>query len=307
MKFLSYPFQRKIMLNLAVVGLSFLGSIRCHNKTESPSNHKSVAVPIVNPAAASPPLLRDLPPYGAVTLSRGKPWLFPDYNEFPTYLKDCSCRLVIKIVETGPHPMQSAEPATSRNWSMNGVITITKDDATVDITLTGILELLPDDDMLGRHWCIRSGSLEVSALGSPLVQLTLLNDEENSITIEESGGGGRFIALFMARYAPGPWSLALPNLYRLKLPVDLTDHILAMRLPATSVTDLAPFQPRSTSDFNEDGVLEYSSDFAAYLRDFDLHTPLADMNDDDQWNGDDIDLWIDSFGEDYFAAARRWL
>lgn len=289
-----------LTLNLIVAGVVACNLIGCRNEAQySLGRPNAVAAP--GNAYASMSQERQANSALPERVPRVAPKIFPDYNSFPSSQPDLRCQLDINLVQAHPDPATAAE---SRYWAANGVITILKDDATVDVALSGTLELLKDETPFASHWCIRAGTLDITSVGVLIARLTLLGDDDNAITLQENGEG-KLIALFEDESATG--SQIISRRYHLKLPVALSGNSFVIHLSTTRIGDLGTYRPRVTSDYKEDGVLEYVSDFAAYLRDFDLHTPLADMNDDDQWNGDDIDLWIDSFGEDYFAAARRWL
>lgn len=56
---------------------------------------------------------------------------------------------------------------------------------------------------------------------------------------------------------------------------------------------------RPYTDYNLDGVLDLTTDFAAFIADHGAMIISADINADGEWDQDDIDQWLQHFDEDF--------
>ncbi|MEI6053651.1 MAG: hypothetical protein WCQ44_13180, partial [Opitutaceae bacterium] len=65
-----------------------------------------------------------------------------------------------------------------------------------------------------------------------------------------------------------------------------------------------PYEAWASSDYDASSVLDYESDWAAYIADFNNQDLRADLNSDGVWDQTDIDLWSMHFWSDYNAAQQ---
>lgn len=188
-------------------------------------------------------------------------------------------------------------------WVISGSVTYWEDGVTVTSSVDGQLDLAKDVSVPGgTHWNVISGVVTVTLDDGSSVDMFVTSEEGNSI-FTDSTGSGELNILFENHYSSGPWSAVLPFYNRMRLPVDLTtEEAIVIQTGWVAVADLVPHVPWPASDYNGDGVLDFDTDFAAFMDGLNNQEPLADVNNDGLWNDDDIDLWISRFWEDYHAT-----
>lgn len=88
------------------------------------------------------------------------------------------------------------------------------------------------------------------------------------------------------------------QLYRIDFTFNLLLFAAAMHHVLPTPRTVAPFTPMAHSDYNNDGVLDYITDFTAFLNGYTAQEDRADINVDGVFNQADIDLWIWDFEYD---------
>ena len=74
---------------------------------------------------------------------------------------------------------------------------------------------------------------------------------------------------------------------------------LTLRYGPARFGDLLPHVPWVASDYNTDGHLDEATDFAAFMVGWNVGEWLANSDFDNDFDQDDIDLWLIRFQEDF--------
>jgi hypothetical protein len=167
--------------------------------------------------------------------------------------------------------------------------------ATVAGSLSITGAMLSDGRYMGQ---VISGAMTVSIPSFGVSTLTVVSDTANVIDIPPAGTG-TITVLFAMSHSYVAWNAILPGYARFQLPVTRDSNgAFAIQFGPTLISDLIPFTPLPLSDYNGDGVLDYTTDLAAFMQDWSQQRIIADRDDNEIWNSNDIDLWTEIFWHD---------
>lgn len=188
---------------------------------------------------------------------------------------------------------------TGQSLSVSGSFEFESGSLVATATVAGSVSIagavLGDGSYAGR---VNSGALTVNVAGFGIATLNVISDEANLIDIAP-GGSGTITALFAMTHSNVAWNAMLPGYVRYRLPVTRSANgALAIEFGPTLTSDLVPFTPHPLSDYNGDGVWDYTSDLAAFMQDWTLNRIIADRDDNEIWDSNDIDLWTEIFWHD---------
>ncbi|HEX8876833.1 MAG TPA: hypothetical protein VF777_08805 [Phycisphaerales bacterium] len=192
-------------------------------------------------------------------------------------------------------------PCLTTSLDVSGPASFVRDGVTVSGYVGGTLTVCWDataepGSLIGE---ITGGSLSLSVPGLPYIELAVDTSVlERSITASESGTG-RFSTWFNITTPSLPLSAIIRDRVWIDLPVTFseTDDFL-LSLNNAPVDSLVPRYRSPFSDYNRDGSLVWSSDYAAFLAAWTSHDIAADRNRDDAWTQADIDRWTAEFNRD---------
>jgi hypothetical protein len=185
---------------------------------------------------------------------------------------------------------------------VTGSLSLANSEYSVDTVITGNLSISGTTSSNGAiNAEVYAGALNATIVGlNSSVVLTVDTEASpaNSLTINSAGSGR--ISIVFARSIPDlAWDAIVPGLIRVSLPV--TRHIdgtLHISLSGAVLGQVMPTTPYSTSDYDGNGVLNYTMDYAAFLTAFANKELRADTNCDGYWTQADIDRWDRLFQSD---------
>ncbi len=193
---------------------------------------------------------------------------------------------------------------TGKTWTVSGTMTVVTDGVSTNVAIAGSIGgLVNSNDASGVQWNIITGHITATMPGGYVTYLNLLIDDDNSLTID-TNGIGQLSASFKTQYPTLAWGAILPYLNRIQMPVAISGGILGVHIPLTDYESLIPYEAWASSDYDASSVLDYESDWAAYIADFNNQDLRADLNSDGVWDQTDIDLWSMHFWSDYNAAQQ---
>ena len=97
----------------------------------------------------------------------------------------------------------------------------------------------------------------------------------------------------------GQWGFRVDGSYMYELPVrKLADGTLGIGFGPTQRRYIPSYEVPANLDCNADGVLDYTSDYAAFLALYQAQSPLADQDWNDVFNTNDINLWTAAFSDE---------
>ncbi len=229
---------------------------------------------------------------------------FPDLDEIfnLTGALDLSNNGQYRIV-VGSSPIGGPIPVEVLSYDFTGNITIDReaDDGTMfadPASCTGSLDMNISFTGLQASGVVRSGSLVATMGNGQQVTLTVVKDTGNTITTDVNGIGSM---VFLAKYSHtlAEWEALLPELHRVYLPVRIvSSNNMIVNSNDSQLGTIVPFEPMVHSDYNQDGSLDYNTDYVAFLAGHLANEDMADVNHDFIWDQEDIDLWIWDFEND---------
>jgi len=200
-------------------------------------------------------------------------------------------------------PIMAEEPDPQFHvdqYNFVGIASLDSPDLECTLDLDGSL-IIRRDEVYGEDvfGVIKRGALVGTALDGTTITLTVIDNPGNTIEVDETGAGWMHVLTWM-EHSDIEWDFALINYNRIRLPVTIEeDGSIAINTGWVLTDEYVPYAPWACSDYNRDGQLDFETDYAVYLADFDLQYVATDMNGDDIWNDDDIVIWTDRFQEDY--------
>lgn len=195
---------------------------------------------------------------------------------------------------------ESQLPLQTDAYTFSGSAGLQSERLTTSASVDGSLSISRQVDHQGRvTYHVDSGYLRFTAEDHSVGTFTVVSDSTNLIDLDGSGAGWVTI-LTIVDYTDSVWASLLPYYYRTRLPMALqTDGSLLIDTAGWVPTDAyVPYVPWAASDYDLNGILEYNSDFAAFMADFNARDLRADLTVDEQWTQDDIDFWTIHFDED---------
>lgn len=192
-----------------------------------------------------------------------------------------------------PTPIGGPVPVQVETYDFSGSISVERDGYSEVASVTGSLDLHINLNGLQSNGKIAAGSFVASFANGQSATLTVIKNAGNIFSTDSSGVGDMSFVVDFDHSLP-QWEAILFGTYWLR--ADLTiDSSGQMTLSSPTP---APHSPMEHSDYNNDGILEYNSDFAAFLMGYAAFEDRADINADGVWNQDDIDLWVGDFTYD---------
>lgn len=119
------------------------------------------------------------------------------------------------------------------------------------------------------------------------------------------GGSGIVTALMSINYSSDAWGSILPRYQTFHIPITRSGDHFEFTDQITGLHQFTPHCEHPSSDYNRDGILDYSTDYPAFLMGASSHETLADMNHDDTWDSADISAWAAVFMADYNARNAQ--
>ena len=188
-------------------------------------------------------------------------------------------------------------PPTLVTWSWRGM--------TIEFKARGALRIGETDDMTATVY-----TAQFSLTGPSIeAEFTTGAGETAGLVIYETPGSG-YVTLKLAtgEHIQTPaWAPLLPDHIAIRLPfVVEEDGSLHFSTPAggSGSGTILPTAWWSTSDFDQDGVLNKERDYAAFIEGVERGDARADVNFDDRIDDDDIQLFLERLNEDRARDVR---
>lgn len=151
---------------------------------------------------------------------------------------------------------------------------------------------------------VLSGSLTVGSggVGIPF-PIDTVHAASFPSTVKTNAAGVGTIHLVLRTDAitvpPNPATAVLGPITAVSLPITMdASGAISFNFPSGPLSPLFPHTNYPASDYDANGVLNQSADFAAFMAGFGAHEIRADVTLDGIWDSADIDRWIVQFQED---------
>jgi hypothetical protein len=181
---------------------------------------------------------------------------------------------------------------------VQGHLSLASSDFNFDADLAGTISITTTS--LGGLTSGRVNAFSATLTSNSVTLATLGLDptSANSLTTTFSGNGTANLTLTVTPAAV-EWAAILPSVLNITLAVKRNaDGSIAFGGPPVSIDTLVPYQPHLFSDFDGDGVLNYTLDYAAFLQAWTQHDVRCDRDGNGLWNQADLDQWTREFNED---------
>ena len=169
------------------------------------------------------------------------------------------------------------------------------------LTLVGSWWLAPLDQSGTRQ--IVEGSFTMTLGGVTIAAWSVNQPIEQSRIVSAVGGTPAMLELFIGfdatLLAGSQWTACLASPMMVRVPISEGANGGLTASFAGPFRRLEPFQGRwPSSDFDGSGLLQRTSDYAAFLSAWGAGQPAADLNRDGVWDSADVDLWNQRFDQD---------
>lgn len=143
---------------------------------------------------------------------------------------------------------------------------------------------------------IYSGSIVATINGGDdMMTMTLETDPRNHLVLG-ANNTGTLTMIVTREISDKRWNALVPYYIQVQLPVTrLPDDTLTISMNGVKLTAITGHRPFTITDYNGDGIRDYSSDYAIFLADHGVGAPRADMNEDGIFDQDDLDMWTNLF------------
>lgn len=189
-----------------------------------------------------------------------------------------------------PGAIGNPVPIETETYDFSGSFQITRNDVVDEATIGGSLDLHITQAGLESSGKVVSGLLTATFTNNETIQMTVIKKAGNTFNTDSSGVGSLSVWVDL-QHSINEWDSIMFDTNRLTfdLRIDVSGQMI--------LTPPAPrdHTPMPHSDYNNDGQLEYNTDFGAYLLGHAAHSDDADINADGIWDQEDIDLWIGDF------------
>lgn len=123
---------------------------------------------------------------------------------------------------------------------------------------------------------------------------------ENAIFIPGEGAG--IITLLLdINYSNSAWASIMPRYQTFHVPITRDGDHFQVAAGPMGLYDYAPHIEHPASDYNRDGILDHTTDYAAFIQGLAVQDTIADMNHDGAWDTQDHTIWNTLFQIDLDA------
>lgn len=190
-------------------------------------------------------------------------------------------------------------PIQATTYHFTGDASFLRDGELVESSITASLDIQISLDGLEATGKVHAGSLTADFGGGFEAAFMVLNEAGNTLSTDAAGTGWMtFRASFS--HTEEAWEAILPSTPRLRFPITIDSAgVITIDSGFAAWEDYYIPRMRPYTDYNLDGVLDLTTDYAAFIADFGAMAQGADINADGEWDQDDINLWIQHFYEDF--------
>lgn len=184
-------------------------------------------------------------------------------------------------------------PSEMIDYSLYGGAVLADASGSASVSVSGDFNftIVPNDE--GFSGRLNSGAMSFYT-GNGWITLTPVNTDFNSINMGGDGQGAIETSLKVTASNANE-ATCLPLYVRLRIPIAQTAYGWRANFPATPLSILAPKPANPIRDYNKDGVLDFASDHAAFMIDFNAHVYSTDRNGDGGWTQADVERWTQEF------------
>tara|TARA_R100000687_G_C6447187_1_gene163415 strand:- start:834 stop:1796 length:963 start_codon:yes stop_codon:yes gene_type:complete len=204
-------------------------------------------------------------------------------------------------LQIGISPVGDPVRLVDKSWSFSGTLDWSYMGQDIVVNIAGSLfGVVGESGARGMKGRFTGGELQMQLPNGDVVPLTL-DPTESSLIQTDSVTGIGFIDFVADADYPNDamaWVLQSSTWFRLPITSDETGSFI-ISTGVVHPDELYPHIDEPYTDFNLDNVLHYETDYAAFLSAWGQNDPRADINVDDQWDQQDVNMWIDAFFVDY--------
>ncbi|MBN8598760.1 MAG: hypothetical protein J0L78_13900 [Planctomycetes bacterium] len=241
------------------------------------------------------PGIEDLKPFYKPTIPNHIPQLSLtlDVSGYGTAVPEAASALGVPTLDQNGNAVYIPAPSEMMDYSLYGTAVLADAQGSYGVSVSGDFNftIVPNDE--GFSGRLNDGEMSFYT-GNGWITLTPVNTDFNFINIGGDGQGAIETSLKVTA-SDADAAICLPVYVRLRIPITQTAYGWRANFPAMPLSSLAPKPPNPIRDYNKDGLLDFASDYAAFMVDYNAHAYFTDRNGDGTWTQADVDRWIQEF------------